>query len=72
MYDDSITIKDSNLVSFIRISDFDSFEEKELSSAEQVRKMRRKESNRYKEEIDKALDELLKKPKSEWPRLLRK
>lgn len=48
------------------------YKEKSPSGVEKVRKMRKEESGRYTEEINKALDDLLKKPKSEWPKLLKK
>ncbi|KXB07815.1 hypothetical protein AKJ56_02280 [candidate division MSBL1 archaeon SCGC-AAA382N08] len=48
-----------------------SFRKSELTSVELVRKMREEEFGRYKEEIGDALDELSKKPKSEWPELFK-
>ncbi len=47
------------------------YKEKEPSSGEKVKKMREKTWGRYEDEIGNALDKLTKKPKSEWPELLK-
>ena len=46
--------------------------DKKPDSVEMVRKIREDTCSRYEEEIGDALDKLLKKPKSEWPKLFRK
>jgi len=43
----------------------------EFSSAGYVRSLRSKAWRRYEKEIRSALSNLLKKPKKEWPKLLR-
>lgn len=70
MKDKSTTIKVPDFVEF-RIYPF-SMDKEYFSSKEYVRNLRDKTWRRYDEEISNALDFLFKKPKKEWPKLLRK
>lgn len=45
--------------------------EESFSSAKYVSELREEIGGRYRKEIGDALDELFKKPKKEWPKLLK-
>lgn len=70
----------SNATTIQKIPDFidrliissSSLEKEEFSSAEYVRGLRNKTWRRYEKEIRGALENLFKKPKKEWPKLLKK
>ena len=70
MSNSSTTIKMPNFMAELNISPF--FIEKEsFSSVKYVSELREEIGGRYRKEIGDALDELFKKPKKEWPKLLK-
>lgn len=64
------TIRVPDFIEGLNISPF-SIKRRGFSSSEYVRDLRTKTWERYKKEIENALDALLKKPKEEWPELLK-
>jgi len=64
------TIKIPDFVSDLNIYPF-SIEKEIFSSGDYVRNLRAKIWSRYRKDIESALDILAKKPKKEWPKLLK-
>ena len=66
----STIIKMPNFMTELKISLFFTKEES-FSSTKYISELREEIGGRYRKEIGGAFDELFKKPKKEWPKLLK-